>query len=94
MWSARLSCDLTIPWLPAGRRSAVIDLAIAMAWFVVCYASEPVSDSLLRRGHGLVGVFALAAYQFTFEGLGLLRFGMIAFPTRDSLRATPANQLL
>jgi hypothetical protein len=57
---------------PVNRRTSVIDLAIAIVFFAVCYSSEPALDPLLRRGHGLVGVLALAAYQFTFEGLALL----------------------
>lgn len=51
------------------RRKAGIDLAIAIAFFAVCYATEPVLDPLLRQGHGLVMVFAVASYQFMFEGL-------------------------
>jgi hypothetical protein len=57
---------------PVNRRTAVIDLAIAIGFFVVCYASEPLLDPLLRHGRGLVMVFALATYQFMFEGLALL----------------------
>jgi hypothetical protein len=57
---------------PVNRRTAVIDLAIAIGFFVVCFASEPLLDPLLRHGRGLVMVFALAAYQFMFEGLALL----------------------
>src|ERR1039457_7111170 len=51
---------------------AAIDLTIAIAFFVVCYASEPVLDPLLRHGHGLVMVFAAATYQFLFEGVALV----------------------
>jgi hypothetical protein len=76
----------------AGRRSATIDLVIAIAFFVVCYACEPALDSLLRRGHGLAGVVVLAAYQFTFEGLALLlimrirgeRFSDYGFTVRNA----------
>ena len=56
----------------ANRRTAVTDLAIAIAFFVVCYAGEPVLDPLLRHGRGLAMVVALATYQFMFEGLALL----------------------
>jgi hypothetical protein len=77
---------------PAGRRASAIDLVIAIAFFVLCYASEPALDPLLRRGHGLAGVFALAAYQFTFEGLALLlimgirreRFSDYGFTVRNA----------
>ena len=58
--------------VPANRRTAVIDLVIAMAFFSVCYVGEPVLDPLLRHGHGLGMVFALATYQFLFEGAALL----------------------
>jgi len=54
------------------RRAAVIDLAIAIAFFAVCYASEPVLDPFLRHGRGLAMVFALATYQFLFEGFAPL----------------------
>lgn len=37
---------------PVNRRTAVIDLAIAIGFFVVCYASEPLLDPLLRHGRG------------------------------------------
>ncbi len=57
---------------PINRPAAGIDLAIAVAFFVVCYAVEPVLDPLLRHGSGLLMVFALATYQFMFEGLALL----------------------
>jgi hypothetical protein len=57
---------------PANRRTAVIDLAIAIAFFVVCYAGEPALDPLLRHGRGLAVVVALATYQFMFEGLAVL----------------------
>ena len=67
--SERRSADTAAP---VNRRTAMIDLAIAIAFFVVCYASEPVLDPLLRHGHGLVMVFAAATYQFMFEGLALL----------------------
>src|ERR1039457_3472836 len=57
---------------PVNRRAAAIDLAIAIAFFVVCYAANPVLDPLLRHGRGLVMVLAAATYQFMFEGLALL----------------------
>src|ERR1017187_8206105 len=58
--------------VPVNRRAAVTDLAIAMAFFAACYAAEPVLDPLLRHGRGLVMILALAAYQFTFEGVAPL----------------------
>ena len=58
--------------VPVNRRAAVTDLAIAIAFFAVCYAVELALDPLLRHGRGLVMVFALATYQFMFEGLALL----------------------
>jgi hypothetical protein len=54
------------------RRAAAIDLSIAVAFFLVCNAAEPALDPILRRGQGLTGVFALATYQFTLEGLAVL----------------------
>jgi hypothetical protein len=76
----------------AVRRAAAIDLAVAIAFLVVCYVSEPALDSLLRRGHGLAGVVVLAANQFTFEGLALLlimrirseRFSDYGFTVRNA----------
>jgi hypothetical protein len=62
---------------PVNRRAAVTDFAIAMAFFLVCYAGEPVLDPLLRHGRGLVMVIALATYQFMFEGLALRLVMMI-----------------
>jgi hypothetical protein len=58
--------------LSAQRRSAVVDLAVVLAVFAFCYVSEPWLDPVLRRGHGLLAVFALAAYQFTFEGVAVI----------------------
>ena len=57
---------------PVNRRTAAIDLAIAIAFFAVCYAVNPVLDPLLRHGRGLVMVLGAATYQFMFEGLALL----------------------
>lgn len=54
------------------RRRAILDLAFVLAVFVACYISEPWLDPMLRRGHGLVSVLALAAYQFTFEGVAVV----------------------
>ena len=67
--SERRSADTAAP---VNRRTAMIDLAIAIAFFAVCYAANPVLDPLLRHGRGLVMVFAAATYQFMFEGLALL----------------------
>jgi hypothetical protein len=39
---------------------------------LLCSAAEPVLDPLLRQGRGLAGVLALAAYQFSCEGLAPL----------------------
>lgn len=68
-WSELRSTDTMAP---VNRHRAVIDLAIAIAFFAVCYAANPVLDPLLRHGRGLVMVFAAATYQFMFEGLALL----------------------
>ena len=54
------------------RRAAAIDLSVAIAFFLVCSAAEPVLDPLLRKGRGLAGVLALAGYQFACEGLALV----------------------
>jgi len=87
---------------PVNRRAAAIDLAIVIALFVVCYASEPALDPLLRRGHGLVGVSALATYQFTFEGFALLlimrirleRFSDYGFTARNAGKSVALALLL
>jgi hypothetical protein len=86
----------------AGRRAAVIDLALAIAFFAVCYASEPVLDPFLRHGHGLVMVFALATYQFMFEGLALVlimrvrheRFSDYGFSARNARKSVAFALLL
>ena len=54
------------------RRAAAIDLSIAIVFFLACSTAEPVLDPLLRQGRDLVGVLALAGYQFACEGLALL----------------------
>lgn len=54
------------------HRTAAIDLAIVVAFFFACNLAEPALDPGLRRGFGLTGVFALAMYQFTLEGLAVL----------------------
>jgi hypothetical protein len=54
------------------RRAAAMDLLVIIGFFFLCYSSLPFMDPLLRRGHGLLTVFALAAYQFLFEGLAPL----------------------
>jgi hypothetical protein len=77
--------------VPVSRRAAAIDLTIALAFFLICNAAEPALDPVLRRGHGLAGVLALAAYQFTLEGLaGLViiairheRFSQYGFNVRN-----------
>ena len=96
MWSAPHDVRPNVPTDDTvgqtGRRAAAIDLLIAIAFFVACYVSEPALDPLLRRGHGLAGAVALAAYQFTFEGLALLlimrirseRFSDYGFTTRNA----------
>lgn len=54
------------------RRAAAVDLALIIAFFVACYASMPVLAPILRNGRGLAMVFAIAAYQFSFEGVAPL----------------------
>ncbi len=51
---------------------AGIDLGVVLAVFLLCLTVEPALDRLLRRGQGLSGVLALAAYQFACEGFALL----------------------
>lgn len=68
-WSELRSAH-TLP--PLNRRAAAIDLAVAMAFFAVCVAVNPVLDPFLRHGRSLVMVFAAATYQFMAEGLALL----------------------
>ena len=51
------------------RRAAAIDLVAAIGWFLAWNAGEPMLDPVLRRGHGLTGILAVAAYQFTLEGM-------------------------
>ncbi|HSP16040.1 MAG TPA: hypothetical protein VLV78_14945 [Thermoanaerobaculia bacterium] len=54
------------------RRTAAFDLSLVIAFFLGCSAALPALNSLLRQGHGLSGVLALAAYQFSCEGLAPL----------------------
>jgi len=54
------------------RQSSATDLCIVLVFFLVCYTTESALDPLLRRGGGLQGVLALAAYQFMFEGFAPL----------------------
>ena len=54
------------------RRAAAIDLAGAIAFFLVGVAAEPTLDPILRRGHGVTGALAAATYQFALEGLAVL----------------------
>jgi hypothetical protein len=54
------------------RRTAAVDLAIVITFFLACYASISFLDPILRHGRGLAMVFATAAYQFTFEGVAAL----------------------
>jgi hypothetical protein len=53
------------------RSAAAVDLGVALAVFLMCSLVEPRLDPLLRRGHGLTGVFEMAGYQFACEGLAL-----------------------
>jgi hypothetical protein len=53
------------------KHSAVVDLGVVVAFFLASSMLEPTLDPLLRRGHGLAGVLALAGYQFACEGLAL-----------------------
>lgn len=59
------------PIAGATRGRAVADLGFVVAVFLICSAAEPTLDPLLRRGQGLSGVTALAAYQAACEGLAL-----------------------
>jgi hypothetical protein len=54
------------------QRAAVIDLTIAIAFFLACAFALPTLDPILRRGRGLTGVLALAGYQLMCEGVVLL----------------------
>lgn len=63
--------------IPAKRSTAAVDLGVVVAFFLASSLAEPMLDPLLRRGHGLAGVLALAAYQFTCEGLAL--WAILAF---------------
>jgi hypothetical protein len=84
------------------RSAAAIDLAIVVVFFFVCYLSEPVLDPLLRRGRGLGMAFALAAYQFTFEGVAPLvimamrheRFSDYGFIRRNAVKSVVLALLL
>ena len=51
------------------RSRAAIDLAITIAFFIACFAVEPILDPIFRHGRGLGFVLAMSAYQFTLEGL-------------------------
>ncbi len=84
------------------RRAAAIDLATVVVFFFVCYLSVPVMDPLLRRGTGLAMAFALAAYQFTFEGVAPLvimavrreRFSDYGFTRRNAGKSLLLGLLL
>ncbi len=54
------------------RRTAAADLVIVIAFFLALYATMPFLDPILRKGHGLAMVFAIASYQFAFEGVAPL----------------------
>jgi hypothetical protein len=54
------------------RRASAVDLAIVIAFFLALYTSLPVLDPILRNGRGLAMVFAIAGYQFGFEGVAPL----------------------
>ncbi len=54
------------------RRAAAVDLAAVIIFFLACYASIRVLDPILRNGRGLAMVLAIAAYQFSFEGIAPL----------------------
>ena len=56
----------------SARRAAAFDVGLALAFFLACSSFEPMLDQMLRRGSGLRGVLALAAYQFACEGLILV----------------------
>jgi len=57
---------------PISRRSATFDLAVVLGFFVALVVGEPLIDPILRHGHGLAGLFALASYQFALEGFAVL----------------------
>ena len=54
------------------RLSPTVDLAVVLAFFAMASLSVPFVNPLLRRGHGLPGVFLAALYQFVIEGLAPL----------------------
>src|SRR5260370_11873741 len=54
------------------RRTAAADLVIVIAFFLALHATMPFLDPILRNGHGLAMVFAIASYQFAFEGVAPL----------------------
>lgn len=77
------------------RRAAAVDLFIIVGFFMLCFSSLPFLDPLLRRGHGLLNVLALAAYQFLFEGIAPLavmasrheRFSDFGFRPRNLVKS-------
>jgi hypothetical protein len=54
------------------RRSAAIDLVIVIFVFAAESLSVPLLNPILRNAHGLIMVFAAAAFQFLLEGLAPL----------------------
>jgi hypothetical protein len=58
--------------VPQTRLAAAADLVIVIAFFLALYASMPFLDPILRNGRGLAMVFAIAGYQFAFEGVAPL----------------------
>jgi len=55
--------------VPGDRRRGAIDLCATLVVFAIGSLALPVLNPLLRRGGGLGGALALAAYQFSLEGL-------------------------
>jgi hypothetical protein len=54
------------------RGSAAMDLVIVIFVFAAGSLSVPFLNPILRNGHGLIMVFAAAAFQFVLEGLAPL----------------------
>jgi hypothetical protein len=54
------------------RGSAAMDLVIVIFVFAAGSLSVPFLNPILRNGHGLIMVFAAAAFQFLLEGLAPL----------------------
>jgi hypothetical protein len=76
-------------------RGAATDFLVVMGFFLLCSATVPFVNPVLRRGHGFGMALAAAGYQFAIEGLAPLaimairreRFSDYGFTRRNSAKS-------